>query len=395
MRAPSGEKEALHTRVLMAAQRDDLLAGCRVGGGDDARPVGGEGRAPHRAIMAAQRDDLLAGRRVPEARRAVMGGGDDARPSLSPPPAGCRTRRGPRSPACASAATPSELIGPTRCEDRSIGSSRRKWRKIASRRTLKRHRLAKRHQIGPGAPRVCEPVGRRDGDATKRKRRRRGIRPASGIGVSARNPRRFGRETFRPQHGSASPPVAKPPGRGCSRPSSGMAAPARARLSDPSRGIRGYRQGDFATEAFELKQSSGFESDALACRGSAGCKGTSVPSARKIDVIVVYKLDRLTRSLADFAKLVEPFDIIEGAQPPLRPLHLVVRETEFCGLRLAGEFRRRTRENGGNSARRPRHASLTDRNCEGFRRPGNRGGLPGLHGGGRSPAKPVSATALA
>ena len=124
-----------------------------------------------------------------------------------------------------------------------------KWRKIAPRRTLKRHRLAKRHQIGPGAPRICEPVGRRDGDATKRKRRRRGIRPASTIGVSARNLRRFGRETFRPQHGSASPPVAKPPGRGCSRPSSGMAAPARARLSDPSRGIRGSRQGDLATSA--------------------------------------------------------------------------------------------------------------------------------------------------
>src|SRR5271165_2728119 len=142
-----------------------------------------------------------------------------------------------------------ELIGPTRCEDRSIGSSRRKWRKIAPRRTLKRHRLAKRHQIGPGAPRICEPVGRRDGDATKRKRRRRGIRPASAIGVSARNPRRCGRETFRPQHGSASPPVAKPSGRGCSRPSSAMAAPARARLSDPSCGIRGSRQGDFATSA--------------------------------------------------------------------------------------------------------------------------------------------------
>ena len=31
--------------------------------------------------------------------------------------------------------------------------------------------------------------------------------------------------------------------------SSGMAAPARARLSDPSRGIRGSRQGDFATSA--------------------------------------------------------------------------------------------------------------------------------------------------
>ena len=30
--------------------------------------------------------------------------------------------------------------------------------------------------------------------------------------------------------------------------------------------------------------------------------------AEKIDVIVVYKVDRLTRSLADFAKLVELFD---------------------------------------------------------------------------------------
>ena len=30
--------------------------------------------------------------------------------------------------------------------------------------------------------------------------------------------------------------------------------------------------------------------------------------ARRIDVIVVYKVDRLTRSLSDFAKLVETFD---------------------------------------------------------------------------------------
>jgi Resolvase, N terminal domain len=34
--------------------------------------------------------------------------------------------------------------------------------------------------------------------------------------------------------------------------------------------------------------------------------------ARKIDIIVVYKVDRLTRSLADFAKLVELFDAHEG-----------------------------------------------------------------------------------
>jgi DNA invertase Pin-like site-specific DNA recombinase len=30
--------------------------------------------------------------------------------------------------------------------------------------------------------------------------------------------------------------------------------------------------------------------------------------ARKLDVVVVYKVDRLTRSLADFAKLIELFD---------------------------------------------------------------------------------------
>ena len=35
---------------------------------------------------------------------------------------------------------------------------------------------------------------------------------------------------------------------------------------------------------------------------------------------------------------------------------------------------------GGND-RRPRYASLTDRNCEGFSRPGNRVGLLGLRGG--------------
>ncbi len=30
--------------------------------------------------------------------------------------------------------------------------------------------------------------------------------------------------------------------------------------------------------------------------------------AQKVDIIIVYKVDRLTRSLADFAKLVELFD---------------------------------------------------------------------------------------
>ena len=42
---------------------------------------------------------------------------------------------------------------------------------------------------------------------------------------------------------------------------------------------------------------------ALPCSGSR-----PTCAAGKIDVIVVYKVDRLTRSLADFAKLVELFD---------------------------------------------------------------------------------------
>ena len=35
-------------------------------------------------------------------------------------------------------------------------------------------------------------------------------------------------------------------------------------------------------------------------------------AARKIDVVVVYKVDRLTRSLTDFAKIVEVFDANSG-----------------------------------------------------------------------------------
>jgi site-specific DNA recombinase len=47
--------------------------------------------------------------------------------------------------------------------------------------------------------------------------------------------------------------------------------------------------------------------------------------AGRIDVVVVYKIDRLTRSLADFAKLVEAFDarsipssLLRSSLTPLR-----------------------------------------------------------------------------
>ena len=33
--------------------------------------------------------------------------------------------------------------------------------------------------------------------------------------------------------------------------------------------------------------------------------------ARQVDIIIVYKVDRLTRSLADFAKLFELFDVYQ------------------------------------------------------------------------------------
>jgi DNA invertase Pin-like site-specific DNA recombinase len=39
----------------------------------------------------------------------------------------------------------------------------------------------------------------------------------------------------------------------------------------------------------------------------------------RIDVIVVYKVDRLTRSLADFAKLVELFDARAVCRPSIQP----------------------------------------------------------------------------
>ena len=46
--------------------------------------------------------------------------------------------------------------------------------------------------------------------------------------------------------------------------------------------------------------------------GTTGAAGPAAAAGRhqagKVDVIVVYKVDRLTRSLADFAKLVEMFD---------------------------------------------------------------------------------------
>ena len=40
--------------------------------------------------------------------------------------------------------------------------------------------------------------------------------------------------------------------------------------------------------------------------------------ARRVDVIVVYKVDRLTRSLADFAKLVELLPVLHSSRQTQR-----------------------------------------------------------------------------
>jgi Resolvase, N terminal domain len=59
--------------------------------------------------------------------------------------------------------------------------------------------------------------------------------------------------------------------------------------------------------------------------------------AKRIDVIVVYKVDRLTRSLADFAKLVELFDA-NGVSFADAELHqLGVCQLRDFGLHLAGK----------------------------------------------------------
>jgi Resolvase, N terminal domain len=77
--------------------------------------------------------------------------------------------------------------------------------------------------------------------------------------------------------------------------------------------------------------------------------------ARKVDIIVVYKVDRLTRSLdTDFAKLVELFDQIPGsgmAGVPIMPAHT----HPYAGLiivfeRDGAEIERQTARDGERAA---------------------------------------------
>ena len=78
----------------------------------------------------------------------------------------------------------------------------------------------------------------------------------------------------------------------------------------PARGLRGLHRAARSTRAGALCRDCTTMAASPAARWSgrrcSACSPTS--SAGKIDVVVVYKVDRLTRSLADFAKIVEVFD---------------------------------------------------------------------------------------
>ena len=77
--------------------------------------------------------------------------------------------------------------------------------------------------------------------------------------------------------------------------------------------------------------------------------------ARKVDIIVVYKVDRLTRSLADFAKLVELFDAHGAFDRPKiwldDPAPLVQRANPGRWKFLDVEQRSRDRELNGTCSR--------------------------------------------
>jgi site-specific DNA recombinase len=63
----------------------------------------------------------------------------------------------------------------------------------------------------------------------------------------------------------------------------------------------------------------------------------------KVDVVVVYKIDRLTRSLADFAKLVETFDA--------RSISFVAVTQQFNTTSSMGRLLRKRRPTAGKALR--------------------------------------------
>jgi hypothetical protein len=81
MRAPSGEKAALGTtsswrRTLISVPV--AASQIRTGNGDDAGTVGGEGGAAHQIVVPTENFDFRLRRRVPDPCRVITGTGDDA-----------------------------------------------------------------------------------------------------------------------------------------------------------------------------------------------------------------------------------------------------------------------------------------------------------------------------
>jgi resolvase-like protein len=93
--------------------------------------------------------------------------------------------------------------------------------------------------------------------------------------------------------------------------------------------------------------------------------------AGKVQTVVVYKVDRLTRSLSDFARLIELFEarVVRFGHPAVEHHHLhgpadVKRAAVLCSVRARGDRRAHPRQDRGLQAQGHvdgRHA--TDRLC--------------------------------
>lgn len=79
--------------------------------------------------------------------------------------------------------------------------------------------------------------------------------------------------------------------------------------------------------------------------------------AKQVDQIVVYKIDRLTRSLADFAKLVDRLGFLCLCDPKLQHLNQhgaadAQCAAELCAVRARGDRRAHSGQNRGIQAQR-------------------------------------------
>jgi len=117
---------------------------------------------------------------------------------------------------------------------------------------------------------------------------------------------------------------------------------------------------DLGRPSFEAFIADYFDDGIALIECSAGHKTALVMQSQKFEMLLdsgaAALLEGFTlEACASFAAALERFYEFSLHAAGLRPPPCtVVRETEFCGLRLAGDFRRRTRANGRNSVRRLR-----------------------------------------